>query len=100
MKDPAAELRQAASDYKAALKKMAQVQEGLASHLASLADELERYGQPETADLLQQACHRHRASSIKSRAIVASLSMADQSILDPASPHPARVSGRRGCGCA
>lgn len=56
---------------------MAQVQEGLASHLAMLTDELERQGQPETATLLQQACHRHRASSIKSRAIAASLSMDD-----------------------
>ncbi|EIM26641.1 hypothetical protein MicloDRAFT_00031900 [Microvirga lotononidis] len=77
MKDPAAELRQAASDYKTTLEKMAQVQERLASHLAMLADELVRYGQPETAELLQQACHRHRASSIKCHAIVASLSMAD-----------------------
>jgi hypothetical protein len=77
MKDSAAELRQVASDYKAALEKMAQVQEGLASHLAMLADELERHGHPETAALLQQVCHRHRASSIKSRAIAASLGMAD-----------------------
>jgi hypothetical protein len=56
---------------------VAQEQEGLAFDLAMLADELERQGQPETADLLQQACHHHRASSIKSRAIAASLSMAD-----------------------
>jgi hypothetical protein len=77
MHDPAAELRQMASDYKAALEKVAQEQEGLAFHLAMLADELERQGQPETANMLQQACHHHRASSIKSRAIAASLSMAD-----------------------
>jgi hypothetical protein len=77
MNYPAAELRRVASDYKAALQKVAQEQEGLASDLAMLADELERQGQPETADLLQQACHHHRISSIKSRAIAASLSMAD-----------------------
>jgi hypothetical protein len=77
MEDPAAELRRMASDYKAALEKVAQEQEGLAFHLAMLANELERQGQPETADLLQQACHRHRISSIKSRAIAASLSTAD-----------------------
>jgi hypothetical protein len=77
MKDPAAELRQTASDYKAALEKMAQEQEGLALHLAMLAGELEQQGQPETADLLQQASHHHRLSSIKSRAIAGSLSMAD-----------------------
>src|SRR5215203_7525263 len=41
MHDPAAELRQIASDYKAALEKVAQEQEGLALHLAMLADELE-----------------------------------------------------------
>jgi hypothetical protein len=77
MNYPAAELRRVASDYKAALQKVAQEQEGLASDLAMLADELERQGQPETANLLQQACHHHRISSIKSRAIAASLSMAD-----------------------
>ena len=77
MQDPAAELRRVVSDYKAALEKVAQVQEGLAFHLAMLADVFERQGQPETADLLQQACHHHRASSIKSRAVAASLSMAD-----------------------
>jgi hypothetical protein len=77
MEDPAAELKRVASDYKAALEKVAHEQEGLASDLAMLADELERQGQPETADLLQQACHHHRASSIKSRAIAASLSITD-----------------------
>jgi hypothetical protein len=56
---------------------MAQEQEGIAFHLAMLADELERQGQPDTPDLLQQACRHHRVSSIKSRAIAASLSMAD-----------------------
>ena len=77
MEDPAAELRRMVSDYKAALEKVAQEQEGLAFHLAMLANELERQGQPETADLLQQAGHHHRISSIKSRAIAASLSTAD-----------------------
>jgi hypothetical protein len=77
MDDPAAELKRVASDYKAALEKVAHEQEGLASHFAMLADELERQGQPETADLLQQACHHHRVSNIKSRAIAASLNTAD-----------------------
>ena len=64
MKDPA-------PHYKAALEGMAQVEESIASALAMLADELERQGQPETADMLQ-----HRAASIQSRALAASLQMA------------------------
>jgi len=56
---------------------MAQVEESIASVLALLADELERQGQPETADMLQQAGHQHRAASIQSRALAASLQMAD-----------------------
>jgi hypothetical protein len=70
MKDPA-------PDYKAALEGMAQVEESIASVLALMAGELERRGQPETADMLQQAGHQHRAASIKSRALAASLQMAD-----------------------
>jgi hypothetical protein len=77
MKDPAVELRRTASEYQATLEKMAQVQEGLASELARLADELDRQGQPETADMLLQASHYHRASSIRSRAIAAALDTAD-----------------------
>jgi DNA-binding ferritin-like protein len=77
MNDPAVELRRAASDYQAALEKIAQIQEGLASELASLADELDRQGQPETADMLLQASHYHRASSIRSRAVAAVLDTAD-----------------------
>jgi type VI protein secretion system component VasK len=72
MQGPTTQARQVALDYKAALEKVAQEQEGLASDLAMLADELERQGQPETACLLKQASHHHRASSIRSRAIAAS----------------------------
>jgi hypothetical protein len=70
MKDPA-------PHYKAALEGIAQVEESIASVLAMLAAELERQGQPETADMLQQAGHQHRAASIQSRALAASLQMAD-----------------------
>jgi hypothetical protein len=77
MKDPRADLRRAMLGYKAALKESARGEEGIASALAIMADELERQGQPETADMLQQACHHHRATSIKNRAIAASLSMGD-----------------------
>ena len=77
MKDPAAEVNRATSDYHAALEKMAQVQEGLASDLARLADELDRQGQSETADMLLQASHYYRASSIRSRAIAIALDTAD-----------------------
>ena len=77
MRNPAVEAAQAILDYKAALEGMAQVEEAIAVQMAMLAEELERQGQPETANMLQQACHHHRASSIKSRAIAASLSMAD-----------------------
>jgi hypothetical protein len=77
MKDPAVELRRTASEYQATLEKMAQVQEGLASELARLADELDRQDQPETADMLQQAGYHHRVASIRSRAIAASLKVAD-----------------------
>jgi hypothetical protein len=77
MKDPASEARRANSDYKAALEGMAQVEESIASVLAMLADELDQQGQPETADMLQQAGHHHRSASIKSRALAASLLVAD-----------------------
>jgi hypothetical protein len=77
MNDPAAEVNRATSDYQAALEKMAQIQEGLASELARLADELDRQGQSETADMLLQGSHYHRASSIRSRAIAAALDRAD-----------------------
>jgi hypothetical protein len=77
MNDPAAEVNRATSDYQAALEKMAQIQEGLASELARLADELDRQSQPETADMLLQASHYHRASSIRSRAIAAALGTPD-----------------------
>jgi hypothetical protein len=60
-------------DYRAALDMAAETEEIFASQLALLADELERQGQPATADLLQQACHRHRASSMINRALALSL---------------------------
>jgi hypothetical protein len=72
MQDPAIQASRAALDYKAALEKVAQVDEAIASTLTLLADELDRQGQPEIADMLQQASHRHRSASIKSRAIAAS----------------------------
>ena len=77
MKDPASEARRANSDYKAALEGMALVEESIASVLAMLAEELSQQGQPETADMLQQAGHHHRSASIKSRALAASLLVAD-----------------------
>jgi hypothetical protein len=77
MKESAVGLKRVNSDYKAALEKMAQLGEDLASDLARLADELDRQGQPETADMLLQASHHHRTSSIRSRAIAASLKPAD-----------------------
>jgi hypothetical protein len=83
MKDPAAEVNQVTSDYKAALDKVAQVGEGIASEFARLADELDRQGQLETADMLLQASHYHRASSIRSRAIAASLGVLTRASLVP-----------------
>ncbi len=76
MRDPG-EVRRAVLDYKAALENAAQAQEATASHLALLADELERQGQPKLAHSFQQTCHQHRASSIKYRALAASLVMSD-----------------------
>jgi hypothetical protein len=75
MKDPAAELRRTALDYRAALEKGAQVEEGIASTLAMMAAELNRQGQSQIAEMLQQASHYHRSVSIKSCAIAASLSV-------------------------
>ena len=72
MQDPAAQAKRAALGYKAALEKVAQVDEAIASTLSLLADELDRQGQIQIADMLQQASHRHRSASIKSRAIAAS----------------------------
>ena len=72
MRDPP-DVRRALLDYKAALENLAQAQEATASHLALLADQLEQHGQPKLADSLQRTCHQHRASSIKNRALAASL---------------------------
>jgi len=77
MKDPKADLRRAILDYKAALEDMVRVEDDMASCLVMLADELDRQGQHRTADAVQRASHYHRAVSIKSRAIAASLSLAD-----------------------
>jgi hypothetical protein len=76
MRDPP-DVRRAALDYKAALESAAQAHEALASRLALLANNLEQYGQPKLTDLHQQACHQHRASSIKYRALAASLKVHD-----------------------
>ena len=76
MRSPA-DVRRAVLDYKAALENAALAQEALASQLALLADEVGRGGQPELADLLQQTCHKHRAASIKYRALAASLKVSD-----------------------
>jgi hypothetical protein len=77
MRDPAAEVKRAILGYKAALVRAALVEEGIASQLAMMADEMDRQGQPKVADMLQQAGHHHRAASIRSRAIAASLKVAD-----------------------
>jgi len=77
MQDRVAQLRQAALDYKAALEEVAHVYDGLASSLILMADELDRQGLSETADMFEQASHHHRAGSIRSRAIAASLKIAD-----------------------
>ena len=76
MRDPP-DVRRATLDYKAALENAAQAQEDMASRLALLADELEQQGQPKLTDSLQRACHQHRASSIKNRALAASLMVPD-----------------------
>ena len=76
MRDPP-DVRRALLDYKAALENAAQAQEDMASRLALLADELEQQGQPKLADSLQRTCHQHRASSIKNRALAASLMVLD-----------------------
>jgi hypothetical protein len=77
MPDPAAEVKQATLDYKAALDDIAQTHDALASQLAGLANEVERQRQPALADAIQQAGHHHRASSIKYRALAASLKVSD-----------------------
>lgn len=64
---------EAVQHYKDALVKTAYFEELMASRLASLADDLEKQGYPAFADAIQQACHCHRAASIKSRAIAAVL---------------------------
>jgi hypothetical protein len=76
MRSPA-DVRQAVLDYKVALENAARAQETLASQLALFADEVGQRGQPELADMLQQTCHKHRAASIKYRALAASLKVFD-----------------------
>ena len=66
-------MKQAHQDYRDALEHTAQIEEVLATQFAMLADELERQGQHRVADLLQGASRHHRAASIKSRAIAASI---------------------------
>ena len=68
MKDLMAQVRQAALYYRVTLEKGAQVEEGIASTLAMIADEMDRQGQSQIAEMFQQTSHRHRVGSIKSRA--------------------------------
>jgi hypothetical protein len=64
-------------DYIAVLEGIALVDDRLAANLTLLANELDRLGQPETADLVQKPIHQHRAASIKSHTIAASLKVTD-----------------------
>jgi hypothetical protein len=77
VRDPQAELRRATLDYIAVLEGIALVDDRLAAKLTLLANELDRLGQPEAADLVQKAVHQHRADSIKSHTIAASLKVTD-----------------------
>jgi hypothetical protein len=47
----------------------AEIEETVAWHLALLANEVERQGESSVADLLQQACHHHRAFVTRNRAL-------------------------------
>jgi hypothetical protein len=64
---------EARRNYKVVLVKSALFEETLASHFSALADEIEKQGHPSIAEMLQQASHRHRAFSLKSRAIAANI---------------------------
>ena len=66
-------MEQALQDYRDALEYTAQTQEVLATQLAMLAEELERQGQHQIAELLQGASRRHRALGLKNRLIAASV---------------------------
>jgi hypothetical protein len=55
------------SCYRQALENFARQEEVHASHLASLADELERRGQSRFAAMLRQASHRYKISSTRNR---------------------------------
>jgi hypothetical protein len=77
VRDPQAELRRAALEYIAVLEGIALVDDRLAAKLTVLANELDRLGQPEAADLVQKAVHQHRADSIKSHTVAASLKVTD-----------------------
>jgi hypothetical protein len=64
-------------DSIAVLEGIALVDDRLAAKLTLLANELDRLGQPEAADLVQKAVHQHRDDSIKSHTIAASLKVTD-----------------------
>jgi hypothetical protein len=64
-------------DYIPVLEGIALVDDRLAANLTLLANELDRLGHPETADLVQKLIHQHRAASIKSHTIAASLKVTD-----------------------
>jgi uncharacterized membrane-anchored protein YhcB (DUF1043 family) len=66
-------MKQIRQDYRDVLEHTAHTEEALAAQFATLADELERQGQPRIAEFLQVASRHHRERSIKNRALVASL---------------------------
>jgi len=72
MRDPAGSL-QSALAYRQAVENAVKIEELLASHFTILADELERQGQSEIADMLQQASHHHRVNSMMNTALMKAL---------------------------
>jgi hypothetical protein len=73
VRDPA-KAQQSAAVYRQALESAVQIEDLVASHFALLADELERQGQSDIADMLQEASHYHRANSMMNRALMTALS--------------------------
>ena len=72
MRDPA-RAQQSAAAYRQALESAVQIEDVVASHFALLADELERQGRPDIADMLQEASHYHQANSMMNRALMTAL---------------------------
>jgi len=77
MKSPASETGQCVPEDPAVLEYAAQMEEGLAWYLGMLAAEMDRVGNSYGADMLRQACHYHRASSIKNCALAITLKVFD-----------------------